>query len=83
MQLRQAVMEMAQNAIEWGNQHQSDRLVKITYRVYDDRLEIVVRDQGPGFDRSEPAPRRDPRRPVHATSTSARSSASAPGGSAS
>ena len=52
VQLRQAVMEMAQNAIEWGNLHQSDRLVKITYRVHDDRLEIVVRDQGPGFDRS-------------------------------
>ena len=51
VQLRQAVMEMAHNAIEWGNLHQSDRLVKITYRVHDDRLEIVVCDQGPGFDR--------------------------------
>jgi DNA-binding response OmpR family regulator len=50
MQLRQAVMEMAQNAIEWGNLHQSDRLVNITYRIYDDRIEIVVRDQGTGFD---------------------------------
>jgi DNA-binding response OmpR family regulator len=52
VQLRQAVMEMAQNAIEWGNLHQSDRPVKITYRVHEDRLEIVVRDQGPGFDRT-------------------------------
>jgi DNA-binding response OmpR family regulator len=52
VQLRQAVMEMAHNAIEWGNLHQSDRLVKITYRVHDDRLEIVVCDQGPGFDRT-------------------------------
>jgi DNA-binding response OmpR family regulator len=52
VQLRQAVMEMAQNAMEWGNLHESDRLVNLTYRVYDDRLEIVVRDQGPGFDRS-------------------------------
>lgn len=51
MQLRQAVMEMAHNAIEWGNQHQSERPVKITYRIYEDHLEIVVRDQGPGFDR--------------------------------
>jgi DNA-binding response OmpR family regulator len=51
IQLRQAVMEMAQNAIEWGNLHQSDLLVNITYRVYDDHLEIVVRDQGAGFDR--------------------------------
>jgi DNA-binding response OmpR family regulator len=52
MQLRQAVMEMAHNAIEWGNQHQSDRPVRITYRIHDDHLEIVVRDQGPGFDRT-------------------------------
>jgi DNA-binding response OmpR family regulator len=50
MQLRQAVMEMAQNAIEWGNKHQSDRLVTIRYRVYPERIEIVVRDQGSGFD---------------------------------
>jgi DNA-binding response OmpR family regulator len=52
VQLRQAVMEMAHNAIEWGNLHQSDRLVNIVYRVHDDRLEIVVADQGPGFDRT-------------------------------
>lgn len=51
VQLRQAVMEMAQNAIEWGNLHESERLVNITYRVHDDRLEIVVKDQGSGFDR--------------------------------
>jgi anti-sigma regulatory factor (Ser/Thr protein kinase) len=51
MQLRQAVMEMAQNAIEWGNKHQSDRLVNITYRIYDDRVVIIIRDQGTGFDR--------------------------------
>jgi len=52
MQLRQAVLEMAQNAIEWGNKHQSDRLVNITYRVYEDRIEIIIRYQGKGFDRS-------------------------------
>jgi DNA-binding response OmpR family regulator len=51
MHLRQAVMEMAHNAIEWGNKHQSDRLVTIRYRVFEDRIEIAVRDQGPGFDR--------------------------------
>jgi DNA-binding response OmpR family regulator len=51
VQLRQAVMEMAHNAIEWGNLHSSDRLVNITYRVYDDHLEITVCDQGSGFNR--------------------------------
>ncbi|SIO16105.1 Histidine kinase-like ATPase domain-containing protein [Singulisphaera sp. GP187] len=50
MQLRQAVMEIAQNAIEWGNRHQSDRLVNIIYRIFDERIEIEVRDQGSGFD---------------------------------
>ncbi len=53
MQLRQAVMEMAHNAIEWGNHHQAERPVKITYRIHEDHLEIVVRDQGTGFDRSD------------------------------
>jgi len=52
MQLRQAVMELAHNAIEWGNQHQSEQLVEITYRIYDKWIEIVVRDQGGGFDRN-------------------------------
>jgi DNA-binding response OmpR family regulator len=53
IQIRQAVMEMAHNAIEWGNLHQNDRLVNITYRIHDNRLEIVVQDQGPGFDRTQ------------------------------
>lgn len=51
MQLRQAVMEMGQNAIEWGNRHRSEQLVDITYRIHPDRVEIVVKDQGSGFDR--------------------------------
>ena len=50
-QLRQAVMEMGQNAIEWGNRHKVDMLVKVTCRVFGDRVEVVVRDQGKGFNR--------------------------------
>lgn len=50
-QLRQAIMEMGQNAIEWGNQHRVEELVAITYRLFEDRVEIVIRDQGAGFDR--------------------------------
>jgi DNA-binding response OmpR family regulator len=53
MQLRQAVMEMGQNAIEWGNRHRSEELVDITYRIHPDRVEIVVKDQGAGFDRDQ------------------------------
>ena len=50
-QLRQAVMEMGQNAIEWGNRHRVELLVRVVCRVFDDRVEVVVRDQGQGFDR--------------------------------
>jgi anti-sigma regulatory factor (Ser/Thr protein kinase) len=52
MQLRQALMEMGQNAIEWGNRHRVDKLVEITYRLFGDRVEIVISDQGAGFDRN-------------------------------
>ena len=47
--LRQALMEMGQNAIEWGNQHRSEALVTITYRIHPEYVEIVIRDQGGGF----------------------------------
>ncbi len=53
LSLRQALLEMGQNAIEWGNRHRSEQLVSITYRIHADRVEIVVRDQGPGFDRTK------------------------------
>ena len=58
-QLRQSIMEMGQNAIEWGNRHRVEDLVTITYRTYDDRVEVVIRDQGTGF---------NPRRLPHAAS---------------
>ncbi len=53
LSLRQAFLEMGQNAIEWGNRHHSEKLVDITYRIYSDRIEIVVKDQGTGFDRGK------------------------------
>ncbi len=64
LQLRQAIMEMGQNAIEWGNRHHSDKLVDITYRIHPDRVEIVVRDQGEGFDRTDLAHAASPDDPV-------------------
>ena len=51
--LRQAFLEMGQNAIEWGNRHRSEQLVDITYRIHADRVEIVIRDQGSGFDKAK------------------------------
>jgi DNA-binding response OmpR family regulator len=64
LQLRQAVMEMGQNAIEWGNRHHSDKLVDITYRIHPDKVEIVVKDQGEGFDRANLAHAANPDDPV-------------------
>jgi DNA-binding response OmpR family regulator len=64
LQLRQAIMEMGQNAIEWGNRHHSDKLVDITYRIHADRVEIVVKDQGEGFDRANLAHAANPDDPV-------------------
>ncbi len=52
LQIRQAVMEMGTNAIEWGNKYRVEDLVRITYRIFDDRVEIIIRDQGTGFDRT-------------------------------
>lgn len=48
--LRQAVHEMGSNAIEWGNKKNADLSLIITYRISHDRVALIIRDQGPGFD---------------------------------
>lgn len=48
-QLTLAVREMGTNAIEWGNRRQIDRLVTVTYRIEKEKIVIVIRDSGPGF----------------------------------
>jgi DNA-binding response OmpR family regulator len=52
MQLRQAIMEMAHNAIEWGNRHEATPQINISYVIHENHLEVVVRNQGPDFDHS-------------------------------
>lgn len=47
--LRQAVMEMGTNAIEWGHRKNADLPLKITYRIDPTRILLVIKDQGPGF----------------------------------
>lgn len=49
--LRQAVMEMGGNAIEWGHRKNADLPLRITYRIGKDAVTLVIKDQGPGFDR--------------------------------
>jgi DNA-binding response OmpR family regulator len=51
--LRQAVMEMGGNAIEWGHRKNADLPLRITYRIGTDRVTLVIKDQGPGFDRNK------------------------------
>ena len=48
--LRQAVHEMGSNAIEWGHKKNAELSLIITYRISHDRVTLIIRDQGPGFD---------------------------------
>jgi CheY-like chemotaxis protein/anti-sigma regulatory factor (Ser/Thr protein kinase) len=48
--LRRALIEMGQNAIEWGNRNDVNKVIKIAYRLHPDRVTLTIRDEGPGFD---------------------------------
>jgi DNA-binding response OmpR family regulator len=48
--LRQAVMEMGGNAIEWGHKKNADLSLLITYRIDPTSVTLTIEDQGPGFD---------------------------------
>jgi DNA-binding response OmpR family regulator len=47
--LRQAVMEMGGNAIEWGHGKNAELPLSITYRIGPDAVTLIITDQGPGF----------------------------------
>lgn len=51
-QLTTAVRELGANAIEWGHRKQIDRIVHLDYRIDPDKVTIVIRDSGPGFNPS-------------------------------
>ena len=48
--LRQAVMEMGGNAIEWGHRKNAELVLTIVYRIDPEAVTLIIRDQGPGFD---------------------------------
>ena len=48
--LRQAVMEMGGNAIEWGHRKNAELVLTIIYRIDPEAVTLIIRDQGPGFD---------------------------------
>jgi two-component system, OmpR family, response regulator len=47
--LKQAVMEMGGNAIEWGHKKNADLPLHIIYRISPTAVTLIIRDQGPGF----------------------------------
>jgi two-component system OmpR family response regulator len=47
--LKQAVMEMGGNAIEWGHRKNADLVLRITYRIDPKAVTLIIQDQGPGF----------------------------------
>ncbi len=47
--IRYAVLEMVQNAVEWGNRKRQDLEVAISYEVTKDAIKFVITDQGEGF----------------------------------
>lgn len=48
-QLTTAVRELGTNAIEWGHQKQSHRVVTVDYRIDPQKITISIKDTGPGF----------------------------------
>ena len=48
-QLTTAVRELGTNAIEWGHQRQSDRIVTVDYHIDPQKITIIIKDTGPGF----------------------------------
>jgi DNA-binding response OmpR family regulator len=48
--IRYAVMEMTDNAIEWGNQRRKELTVNVAYEVTDRFVKFVITDEGAGFD---------------------------------
>jgi two-component system, OmpR family, response regulator len=47
--LKQAIMEMGGNAIEWGHRKNADLVLRITYRIDPSAVTLIITDQGPGF----------------------------------
>jgi DNA-binding response OmpR family regulator len=47
--IRYAVLEMIENAAEWGNRRQKNLTVTIQYEINADSVKFVITDQGGGF----------------------------------
>ncbi len=60
-ELKIAVQEIGQNAIEWGNKLDRNSTIRIAWKLHEDRIVIRIADDGPGFDpKTVPDPTIDP-----------------------
>lgn len=60
-ELKIAVQEIGQNAIEWGNKLDRNSTIRIAWKLDKDKIVIRIADEGPGFDpRTVPDPTIDP-----------------------
>jgi serine/threonine-protein kinase RsbW len=50
VQISISVLEAGTNAIQHGNRVDPSKHVDMEFAIHPDRLEVVVRDKGPGFD---------------------------------
>ncbi|MHC4870316.1 MAG: ATP-binding response regulator [Planctomycetota bacterium] len=47
--IRVAIDELGQNAVEWGNQDDRTKCIKLSYCIFNDRLVFKIEDEGKGF----------------------------------
>jgi CheY-like chemotaxis protein/anti-sigma regulatory factor (Ser/Thr protein kinase) len=60
-ELKIAVQELGQNAIEWGNKLDEERTIRLSYKLEADRIKIRIADEGHGFNPDHvPDPTVDP-----------------------
>jgi len=60
-ELKIAVQELGQNAIEWGNKLDEERTIRLSYKLEADRIKIRIADEGHGFNPNHvPDPTVDP-----------------------
>jgi len=48
--IRLAVDELGQNAVEWGNRKDRTKRIHLSYCVFEDRIVLKIEDEGEGFD---------------------------------
>jgi serine/threonine-protein kinase RsbW len=58
--IKLALEEAVVNAIKHGNQMDRSKKIRIAYRVDPDRCDILIADEGPGFDPADVPDPRDP-----------------------